>query len=91
MTSDGPGEPGDPRDPADVAWVGPMAETYDRCLGPAVFAPPAADLAQRTLLYRGGARRVLELAAGTGILTAGLVEALPEAEITATDLNPAMV
>jgi SAM-dependent methyltransferase len=34
---------------------------------------------------------VLELAAGTGILTAGLVEALPDATITATDLNPAMV
>ena len=35
--------------------------------------------------------RVLELAAGTGIVTAGLVEALPDAEITATDLNPPMV
>jgi SAM-dependent methyltransferase len=34
---------------------------------------------------------VLELAAGTGILTAGLVEALPNAEITATDLNDSMV
>ena len=35
--------------------------------------------------------RVLEIAAGTGIVTAGLVEALPDAEITATDLNPPMV
>jgi SAM-dependent methyltransferase len=42
-------------------------------------------------MYAGNASRVLELAAGTGILTAGLVEALPEAEIIATDLNPAMV
>jgi SAM-dependent methyltransferase len=76
---------------ADNSWVGSMPETYDRYLGPATFAPPAADLAQRALVYAGHARRVLELAAGTGILTAGLVEALPEAEIIATDLNPAMV
>ena len=34
---------------------------------------------------------MLEIAAGTGIVTAGLVEALPDAEITATDLNPPMV
>ena len=34
---------------------------------------------------------MLELAAGTGIVTAGLVEALPDADITATDLNDAMV
>jgi SAM-dependent methyltransferase len=75
----------------DSSWVGSMPETYDRYLGPATFAPPAADLAHRALLYAGEARQVLELAAGTGILTAGLVEALPDAEITATDLNPAMV
>jgi SAM-dependent methyltransferase len=75
----------------DASWLESMPEVYDRCLGPAVFAPLAADLAHRALLYAGGSRRVLELAAGTGILTAGLVEALPDAEITATDLNPAMV
>lgn len=34
---------------------------------------------------------MLELAAGTGIATAALVHALPAADITATDLNPAMV
>jgi SAM-dependent methyltransferase len=67
-----------------------MSEVYDRCLGPAVFAPLAADLSNRAMLH-SSATRVLELAAGTGILTAGLVAALPRAEITATDLNPAMV
>ena len=34
---------------------------------------------------------VLETAAGTGIVTAKLAEALPEARITATDLNQAML
>src|SRR5262245_18769011 len=66
-----------------------MPGVYDRCLGPGVFAPFAADLAVRA--RQGSPARVLELPAGTGILTAGLVEALPEAEITATDLNAAMV
>jgi len=78
-------------DAADSRWVGSMPETYDRCLGPAVFAPVASDLATRAGRHAVGSRRVLELAAGTGILTAGLVAALPDAEITATDLNPAMV
>ena len=67
-----------------------MAEIYDRCLGPGVFAPMAAELATRARVFAGPGN-VLELAAGTGILTAGLVAALPNAEVTATDLNPAMV
>ena len=75
---------------ADNSWVGPMAEVYDRCLGPGVFAPFAAELASRARAF-ADPKQVLELAAGTGILTAGLVAAFPEAEVTATDLNPAMV
>ncbi len=63
-----------------------MPEVYDRCLGLATFAPFAADLALRAPPCPPS--RVLELAAGTGIVTAGLVEALPDADITATDLNP---
>jgi SAM-dependent methyltransferase len=74
---------------ADTSWVASMPEVYDRCLGPAVFAPLAADLAVRA--RAGSPQRVLELAAGTGILTAGLVEAQPDAEVIATDLNQAMV
>jgi SAM-dependent methyltransferase len=66
-----------------------MPEVYDRCLGPALFAPPARYLAG---MAAGLApRAVLELAAGTGILTAELVRALPAANVTATDLNPDMV
>jgi SAM-dependent methyltransferase len=74
---------------ADTSWLESMPEVYDRCLGLAVFAPYAADLALRALDVPHA--RVLELAAGTGIVTAGLVEALPDADITATDLNPPMV
>ena len=66
-----------------------MPEVYDRCLGPALFAPLAALVAAEARAL--APRRVLELAAGTGILTAELMRALPAAEITATDLSPAMV
>ncbi len=74
---------------ADTSWLESMPEVYDRCLGLAVFAPFAAELSLRAAAVPHA--RVLELAAGTGIVTAGLVEALPGAEITATDLNQAMV
>jgi SAM-dependent methyltransferase len=66
-----------------------MPEVYDRLLGAAVFHPFAVDLARRAAALRPGA--VLELAAGTGIVTRELVAALPEAAVTATDLNRAMV
>ena len=74
---------------AEASWVGAMPDHYDRCLGPALFAPYAGHLA--ALAAGSAPRRVLELAAGTGLATAALVAALPAAEITATDLNPAMV
>jgi SAM-dependent methyltransferase len=73
----------------DVSWLGTMPEIYDRCLGPALFAPFARHLA--AIAKELSPQRVLELAAGTGIATAELVRALPDADITATDLNPAMV
>ena len=74
---------------ADTSWLDTMPEVYDRCLGMAVFAPFGAELALRAAALSPS--RVLEIAAGTGIVTAGLVEALPGADITATDLNPPMV
>jgi SAM-dependent methyltransferase len=73
----------------DARWVGSMPEVYDRALGPALFAPYAQHLA--VLIAQHAPIRVLELAAGTGIATAALVRALPQASITATDLNEAMV
>jgi len=66
-----------------------MPEAYDRWLAPAVFQPFASDLAERAA--RHNPRRVLELAAGTGVLTRELIAAVPDAEVTATDLNAAMV
>ena len=66
-----------------------MPEAYDRWLAPAVFRPFAVDLAARAAAL--GPRRVLEVAAGTGVLTTELLAALPEAHVTATDLNEAMV
>jgi ubiquinone/menaquinone biosynthesis C-methylase UbiE len=62
---------------------------YDQCLGPVIFEPYARDLARR--LPRG-ARRVLETACGSGIVTRRLLEALSkDASLLATDLNLAMV
>jgi len=66
-----------------------MPEIYDRCLGAAVFRPFAVDMARRAARLRP--RRVLEIAAGTGVVTAELLAAAPAAQVTATDLNPAMV
>lgn len=66
-----------------------MPAAYERYLVPVVFRPFADDLAARAAALRP--RRVLELAAGTGVLTARLLDAVPSAEVTATDLNEAMV
>lgn len=73
----------------DASWVDSMPEVYDRALGPALFQPFAEHLAP--LVAAVAPRQVLELAAGSGIATASLVRALPDADITATDLNPSMV
>jgi SAM-dependent methyltransferase len=66
-----------------------MPEAYDRWLAPAVFRPFAADLAARAASLNPV--RVLEIAAGTGVLTTELLAALPDADVTATDLNDPMV
>ncbi len=66
-----------------------MPDAYDRLLAPAVFRPFAIDLAERAANL--GPADVLEIAAGTGVLTSELVAAMPGADITATDLNAAMV
>ena len=73
----------------DASWIESMPAVYDGALGPALFAPFAANLA--AMIAPLAPQRVLELAAGTGIATAQLVRALPGSAITATDLNPAMV
>jgi SAM-dependent methyltransferase len=56
---------------------------------PMLFVPYAEDLAARVAAT--GARRILETAAGTGVVTEAMLAAMPEAEIVATDLNQAML
>jgi SAM-dependent methyltransferase len=73
-----------------AAFAGTLAEFYDRHLVPLNFAPYAALVAERTRDL--GTRRVLETAAGTGIVTEALARALSsDVAITATDLNQAMI
>jgi SAM-dependent methyltransferase len=74
---------------SDSQFTGSVPALYDRCLGPMLFAPYAEDMAARAAALAPA--RLLETAAGTGIVTAALAEALPQAEIVATDLNQAML
>jgi len=72
------------------SFAGSMPEFYDRILVPVMFEPFALDLAERLRGMSSG--QVLELAAGSGVVTRALVRILPaEVAITATDLNPAML
>ena len=74
----------------DKAFTGSIPALYDRYLGPLLFEPYAVDLARRLSGMTAG--RVLETAAGTGIVTRALTNALPRSvEIVATDLNQAML
>jgi SAM-dependent methyltransferase len=74
---------------SNSAFTGSVPENYDSHLGPMFFLPYAKDLAERTAALQPST--VLETAAGTGIVTEQLVLRLPNARITATDLNPAMI
>jgi len=75
---------------ADTVFSGSIPALYDKYLGPLIFEPYAEDLAQR--LSTLDAARVLEAAAGTGIVTRALLHALPgSVAIVATDLNQPMV
>src|SRR5947209_8757334 len=76
-------------DDRDRRWVDDMPHAYQRYLAPTLFQPFAVDLARRVRSRRP--RRVLELAAGTGVLTRELVAILAPGVLVATDLNPAMV
>ena len=62
---------------------------YDRCMGPLLFEPYARYVAERVGLLRPS--RILETAAGTGIVTRALKDAAPEATIVATDINSGVV
>jgi len=75
---------------SDKIFSGSIPKLYDTHLVPLIFEPYAADLARR--LASRSLSRVLEIAAGTGVVTRALVAALPETvSIVATDLNQAML
>ena len=74
----------------DKVFAGSIPKVYETYLVPLIFEPYAVDLAGR--LKKRSPSRVLEIAAGTGVVTRALASELPEsAEIVATDLNQAML
>lgn len=74
----------------DKLFTGSVPEVYQTLLVPLIFVPYAKDLAARVAGRAPSA--VLEIAAGTGVLTRELAERLPESSsITATDLNQPML
>ena len=69
---------------------GSIPEMYDQHLGELLFEPYAADIADRVAKRRP--RKVLEIAAGTGIASRRLLKALPRGTaLTVTDLNTPML
>lgn len=75
---------------ADQVFAGSIPENYDRHMVPLIFEPYAVDLARRVVSFSPGA--VLEIAAGTGVVTRALAPRLsPEAKYVVTDLNQPML
>jgi ubiquinone/menaquinone biosynthesis C-methylase UbiE len=74
----------------DKVFTGSIPKFYDTYLVPLIFEPYATDLVNR--LASRSVTRVLEIAAGTGVVTRALAGALPDkVSIVATDLNQAML
>lgn len=83
---------------SDNVFAGSIPKLYDEYLVPLIFEPYALDLVSR-LRSRfaprssvGSLSRLLEIAAGTGVVTRALASELSEnVSIVATDLNQAML
>jgi ubiquinone/menaquinone biosynthesis C-methylase UbiE len=74
----------------DKVFAGSVPENYDRYMVPLIFEPFAADLAQRATSLSPSA--VLEIAAGTGVVTRALAPKLSKAaSYVVTDLNQPML
>ena len=73
----------------DALFAGSIPATYAKLMVPMLFEPYAADVAERARQLEP--RDILETAAGTGVVTQALHRALPDANLVATDLNPAML
>ncbi|TIV70448.1 MAG: methyltransferase domain-containing protein, partial [Mesorhizobium sp.] len=74
----------------DKVFAGSVPENYDRYMVPLIFEPYAADLARRAASLSPGS--VLEIAAGTGVVTRALAPKLPSgASYVVTDLSQPML
>jgi ubiquinone/menaquinone biosynthesis C-methylase UbiE len=71
-------------------FIGSIPQNYDKGLGPRIFVDYADNLSGRVADLNP--RSVLELAAGTGIVTRKLRDSLPaDTHLVASDLNPPML
>ncbi|MEO8085572.1 MAG: methyltransferase domain-containing protein, partial [Bacteroidota bacterium] len=72
----------------NITFGGTIPKIYDEVLGPVYFEPYAIDIADRVAALKPAT--ILETACGTGRVTMHLNSAIPNAQITATDINPDM-
>jgi SAM-dependent methyltransferase len=74
----------------DKAFTGSIPKIYETYLVPLIFQPYAVDLVTRVAVHAPS--RVLEIAAGTGVVTRQMASVLPaNVTIIATDLNQPML
>ena len=74
----------------DKVFTGSIPKLYEEYLVPLIFQPYATNLANRVAALSPA--RVLEIAAGTGVVTRSLAAVLPDSvTIVATDLNQPML
>jgi len=66
----------------------PLVASYETLLSPILFDPYAVHMVEYAARSRPA--NILEVAAGTGVLTRALRSRMPTAEIVATDISPAM-
>ena len=75
---------------SDKVFAGSVPKIYETYLVPLIFQPYATDIAKR--LAARPVKQVLEIAAGTGVVTRAMSASLRgDASIVATDLNQAML
>ena len=75
---------------SDLIFGGSIPKLYEKYFVPMVFQPYAVDLVSR--LPSGSVSSVLEVAAGTDVVTRLLAATLPtKVSIVATDVNEAML
>lgn len=79
-----------PEPEVDRIFAGSIPQLYDQYMVPLIFEPYAEDLAARVAARQP--KSVLEIAAGTGVVTRRLASALQiSTSLIATDLNQAML